>query len=76
MSSGEPRATTEWALCGFGPWRTERGVLLRWRRHIGVVEVDATDVGGPLLSAKCTDETNAKAWCEKWALVVLKEIER
>lgn len=71
--------TTQWERAGFGLWRRERGVMLRVVSSRGVIwsEVSA-DTGREavnLYSPPMDDEGAAQAWCERWAAVVLREID-
>ena len=72
--------TTQWERAGFGLWRRERGAMLRAVSSRGVIwgEVSA-DTGREavnLYSPPMDDEDAAKAWCERWAAVVLRAIAR
>jgi len=70
--------TTAWERAGFGLWRRERGAMLRVASSRGVVwgEVSAATARESvnLYSPPIDDETAAKAWCERWAAAVLREI--
>ena len=73
--------TTRWERAGFGLWRRERGAMLRAvHRRGGViwgeVSVDTGREAVNLYSPPIDDEAAAKAWCERWAAAVLREIAR
>jgi len=78
--------TTQWALGMGGWWRRERGAVLRVRTRTmpprddeaqWMMEVDARRVSPDAPTLHCHVERTAaegRAWCDKWALWLLREI--
>jgi len=73
--------TTEWARAGFGLWRREQGVVLRVKTHhrsqnlaaaIGVMSTEVSHERVFILGEVHSEE-EGKAWCERWAQVLLRE---
>lgn len=78
------QVTTQWARAGFGHWRRERGVLLIVRTHLRAVDLAATtgairaevSLGSTTVLRDCEGEEAARAWCERWAEIMLREGDR
>ena len=85
-------ATTQWERAGFGHWRRERGVLLRVREHLRasyIVVPRSVDLAAAVGSIRaevatgattflrdCKNEDEARAWCDRWAEILLREGDR
>lgn len=77
-------ATTHWARAGFGWWRRERGVLMIARTHLRAVDLAATtgairgevSLGSTAVLRDCESGEAARAWCERWAEIMLREGDR
>ena len=76
--------TTQWARAGFGHWRRERGVLLIARTHLRGTDLAAAvgsiraevKRGATTVLRDCESEEAARAWCERWAEILLREGDR
>lgn len=76
--------TTQWARAGFGWWRRERGVLMIARTHLRAVDLAAATGSirgevqhdGTTIMKDLDNEAEARAWCERWAKVVVDESEK
>ena len=76
--------TTQWERAGFGHWRRERGVLLRVNTHLRGVDLAAAvgSIRAEVLShpttflRDCANEDEARAWCDRWAEILLREGDR
>lgn len=73
--------TTEWARAGFGLWRREQGVVLRVKTHnrsldlaaaVGVLSTEVS-FNRVFILGEVRSEDEGKAWCERWAQILLKE---
>lgn len=77
---------TEWTPCGLGFWRLYRGMRCIAQRTYDlypaegyIPEVDATWHGTALPVLRGTQAMaldDARAWCERWAEVVAREVTR
>ena len=76
--------TTHWARAGFGWWRRERGVLMIVRTHLRAVDLAAATGSirgevqhdGTTIMKNLDNEAEARAWCERWAKVIIDESEK
>jgi hypothetical protein len=75
--------TTQWERAGFGQWRRERGALLRARSsRLDAYIVDApqaraeVSLGPTTVLRDCESEEAARAWCDRWAEILLREGDR
>ena len=72
--------TTQWARAGFGWWRRERGVLMIARTHLRAFDLAAVtgevQHDGTTITKNLGNEAEARAWCERWAKVVIDESEK
>jgi hypothetical protein len=76
--------TTQWARAGIGWWRRERGVLLIARTHLRGTDLAAAvgsiraevKRGATTVLRDCESEESARAWCERWAEILLREGDR
>ena len=76
--------TTQWERAGFGWWRRERGAIMRARGvQLGAYVVDPSglsraevQLGPTTVLRDCESEEAARAWCERWAEILIREGDR
>ena len=76
--------TTQWARAGIGWWRRECGAKLIARTHLRAVDLAAAvgstraevSLGATTVLRDCESEEAARAWCERWAEILLREGDR
>ncbi len=70
------RPTTRWAQEGYGWWRWYRGVMLRIIDVTETAEVDGRYLSSEAPVMSCVGHDDPRDWCERWAEVLVEELDR